>query len=41
LVLVTNGIATQDEVLGYANKIIDLVFETFNIPLEIEPSVII
>jgi UDP-N-acetylmuramate dehydrogenase len=41
LVLVTNGNATQDEVLGYANKIIDLVFETFNIPLEIEPSVII
>ena len=41
LVLVTNGNATQDEVLDYANKIIDLVFETFNIPLEIEPSVII
>ena len=41
LVLVTNGNATQDDVLGYANKIIDLVFETFNIPLEIEPSVII
>jgi len=40
LVLVTNGKAIQSEVLTYANTIQNLVYETFNINLEIEPNII-
>ena len=40
LVLITNGQATQDDVLNYASEIKDLVYKTFNIKLEIEPNII-
>ena len=40
LVLITNGQATQDDVLNYASEIQDLVYKTFNIKLEIEPNII-
>ena len=40
LVLVTNGQATQEDVLNYASEIQDLVNKTFNIQLEIEPNII-
>lgn len=40
LVLVTNGQATQEDVITYASEIKDLVYETFNIKLEIEPNII-
>ena len=40
LVLVTNGQATQEDVLNYASEIQDLVYKTFNIKLEIEPNII-
>ena len=41
LVLVTNSNASQDDVLNYAYQVKDVVFETFNIMLEIEPKIII
>ena len=40
LVLITNGKATQKEILSFANNIKDVVNETFNISLDIEPTVI-
>lgn len=40
LVLVTNGKAIQSEVLTYANAIQNIVYETFNINLDIEPNII-
>ena len=40
LVLITNGKATQEDVLNYASEIQDLVYKTFNIQLEIEPNII-
>ena len=40
LVLITNGQATQEDVITYASEIKDLVYETFNIKLEIEPNII-
>ena len=40
LVLITNGQATQDDVLNYASEIQDLVYKIFNIKLEIEPNII-
>ena len=40
LVLITNGQATQEDVLNYASEIQDLVHQTFNIKLEIEPNII-
>ena len=40
LVLVTNGQATQEDVINFASEIKDLVYETFNIKLEIEPNII-
>jgi UDP-N-acetylmuramate dehydrogenase len=40
LVLITNGQATQEDVITFASEIKDLVYETFNIKLEIEPNII-
>ena len=40
LVLTTNAKSNQEEVLRFANQIQILVFDTFNIDLEIEPTVI-
>tara|TARA_B100001059_G_scaffold183210_1_gene184559 strand:- start:1534 stop:2526 length:993 start_codon:yes stop_codon:yes gene_type:complete len=40
LVLITNGKATQEEVLSYAAQINQLVHKTFNISLDIEPNII-
>ena len=40
LVLVSNGKATQKEILSFANNIKDVINETFNISLDIEPTVI-
>lgn len=40
LVLVTNGQASQQDVINYAAEIQDLVYKTFNIKLEIEPNII-
>ncbi len=40
LVLTTNAKSNQEEVLRFANQIQILVFDTFNIHLEIEPTVI-
>ena len=40
LVLITNGKASQDEVLSYAAQINQLVYKTFNISLDIEPNII-
>ena len=40
LVLSSNGKATQREILSFANNIKDVVNETFNISLDIEPTVI-
>ena len=40
LVLVTNGRATQNEVLAFASQIQELILKFFNINLEIEPTVI-
>ena len=40
LVLVTNGRATQNEVLAFASQIQELISNFFNIDLEIEPTVI-
>ena len=40
LVLTTNAKSNQEEVLRFANQIQVLVFDTFNIQLEIEPTVI-
>ena len=40
LVLVSNGKATQREILSFANNIKDVINETFNISLDIEPTVI-
>ena len=40
LVLITNGQATQEDVINYASEIQDLVYKTFNIKLEIEPNII-
>ena len=40
LVLVTNGSATQNEVLAFAGQIQELISKFFNINLEIEPTVI-
>ena len=40
LVLISNGKATQREILSFANNIKDAVNETFNISLDIEPTVI-
>jgi UDP-N-acetylmuramate dehydrogenase len=40
LVLVTNGRATQNEVLAFASQIQELISKFFNINLEIEPTVI-
>jgi UDP-N-acetylmuramate dehydrogenase len=40
LVLITNGKATQDDVLSFAAQINQLVYKTFNISLDIEPNII-
>ena len=40
LVLITNGKASQIDVIDYANEIIRTVKNVFNIDLEIEPIVI-
>jgi len=40
LVLITNGQATQEDVINYASEIQNLVYATFNIQLEIEPNII-
>lgn len=40
LVLVTNGRATQNEILAFASQIQELISKFFNINLEIEPTVI-
>jgi len=40
LVLITNGEATQEEVLSFASQIRQLVYKSFNIVLDIEPNVI-
>ena len=40
LVLITNGSASQIDVIDYANEIIRTVKNVFNINLEIEPVVI-
>ncbi|MDC3368653.1 hypothetical protein OAW25_02200 [Gammaproteobacteria bacterium] len=40
MVLITNGKASQNEVLDYASQINQLVYETFNISLEIEPNIL-
>ena len=40
LVLVSNGKATQREILSFANNIKDVINETFNTSLDIEPTVI-
>ena len=40
LVLITNGKASQREILNFANNIKDVVNKTFNISLDIEPTVI-
>jgi len=40
LVLTTNGQASQDDVLSYANEIMKTVKNIFNIKLEIEPITI-
>ena len=40
LVLITNGKATQQEVLNFASHINEIVYKTFNISLEIEPNII-
>ena len=41
LVLITNSKASQNDILDFACQIQDIVFDTFNITLEIEPTVII
>jgi len=38
--LTTNGQASQDDVLSYANEIMKTVKNVFNIKLEIEPITI-
>ena len=40
LVVITNGKANQSEVLAYAKNIQDIVFDIFNIKLDIEPNII-
>jgi UDP-N-acetylmuramate dehydrogenase len=40
LVLITNGEATQEEILSFASQIKQLVYKSFNIVLDIEPNVI-
>ena len=40
LVLITNGKATQHEVLEFSGQIQSLVKDFFNLDLEIEPTVI-
>ena len=40
LVLITNAETSQTNILEYANQIKSKVFEVFNIPLEIEPTII-
>ena len=40
LVLVTNGSATQTEILAFASQIQELISNFFNIKLEIEPTII-
>ena len=40
LVLVTNGKASQEDILNFASEIQELVLTTFNINLEIEPNII-
>ena len=41
LVLVTNSLATQEEVLSFAENIKEKINEVFNITLEIEPTIIL
>ena len=40
LVLITNSETSQTNILEYANQIKSKVFDVFNIPLEIEPTII-
>ena len=40
LILISNGKASQKDILNFANNIKEVVMETFNIPLDIEPTVI-
>tara|TARA_B100000963_G_scaffold178030_1_gene154785 strand:+ start:4187 stop:5188 length:1002 start_codon:yes stop_codon:yes gene_type:complete len=40
LVLISNGKATQREILSFANNIKDVIYKTFNIALDVEPTVI-
>ena len=40
LILISNGKATQKDILNVANNIKEVVMETFNISLDIEPTVI-
>ena len=40
LVLITNGKASQREIISFANNIKDVINKTFNISLDIEPTVI-
>ena len=40
LILISDGEASQKDILNYANNIKKVIKETFNISLEIEPTVI-
>ena len=40
LILISNGKASQKDILNFANNIKEVVMETFNISLDIEPTVI-
>jgi len=40
LILISNGKASQKDILNFANNIREVVMKTFNISLDIEPTVI-
>ena len=40
LILISNGKASQKDILNFANNIKEVVMKTFNISLDIEPTVI-
>ena len=40
LILVSNSLASQSEIVEYANSIKKLVYDNFNVSLEIEPIVV-
>ena len=41
LVIVTNKVASQQNVIDFADHIKEKVFDTFNVSLEIEPSIVL